>query len=153
MPGAIVEAVNCFNSGFLCSQAILCTHCQDCGLDRPTALRLAAGFGGGMGRMGNVCGCVTGAIMVLGLRHGATVLDQDAKQRTYASVQEFTRRFESRHGSIVCRNLLGCDIATAEGYQRAQDQKLFSIICPKLVESAATILEELANSQPLARGT
>ena len=147
-------AVECFKSGFNCTQAILSTHAEDFGLDRETALKVAAGFGGGMGRMAGACGAVTGAFMVLGLKHGATTADdKEAKERTYASVREFTKRFEARHRSIVCRELLGCDISTAEGQQTAKDQNLFTTVCPKLVEDAAVILEEMLGTPPSTAGT
>lgn len=140
-------AVECFKSGFNCTQAILSTHAEDFGLDRETALKVAAGFGGGMGRMAGVCGAVTGAFMVLGLRHGATTADdKEAKERTYAFVREFAKRFEARHRSIVCRELLGCDIATAKGLQAAKDGNLFKTVCPMMVEDAAMILEEMLTS-------
>ena len=68
----VEQAVSCFKGGFNCSQAVLSTYAQDFGLDREAALKLAAGFGGGMGRMAGTCGAVTGAFMVLGLKHGPT---------------------------------------------------------------------------------
>jgi C_GCAxxG_C_C family probable redox protein len=147
------EAVNGFKNGFSCPQSILCTYCDDYDLDMAMALKLAAGFGGGIGGMGKMCGCVTGAIMILGLRYGAAkVKDPEAKKRTNAAVQEFIKKFEACRGSIVCRDLLGCDIGTDDGFKRAQDEKLFSTICPKIVESAATILEELVDPDQAARG-
>ena len=137
-------AVDCFKSGFNCTQAVLSTYAEHFGVDRNVALRLAAGFGGGMGCMAGVCGAVTGAFMVLGLRHGATLAaDKESKERTYTLVREFAKRFEARHRSIVCRDLLGCDIATAEGLQAAKDGNLFKTVCPKMVEDAAVILEEM----------
>lgn len=140
-------AVTCFSKGCNCSQAILSTYGPAYGLQGEMALNMAAGFGGGMGRMGDVCGAATGAFMVLGLHCGATVTDNaQRKERTAAAVQEFAKRFKQRHNSLMCRDLLGCDISTPEGFQRAKDKGLLATICPKLVEGAAIVLEELVNN-------
>ncbi len=138
------SAVAAFKQGYSCSQAVLSAYAETLGLDRNTALRVAAGFGGGMGRLAETCGAVTGAIMVLGLRYGSTLADdKPAKEKTYQSVRDFISRFKACHGSVTCRELLGCDISTAEGFRQAMDQRLTTTFCPKLVESAAEILEGL----------
>ena len=144
----VEQAVACFKGGFNCSQAILSTYGEAAGLERHVALKIATGFGGGMGNMGEVCGAVTGAIMVIGLMHGATKAeDMQAKERTRALVREFTTKFKARNGCIQCRELLGCDLGTTEGIQAAKDKNLFVTLCPKLVEGAAVILEEMIDSQ------
>ena len=133
-----------FRSGFSCSQAILSAFAEQFGLDRDTALRIAAGFGGGMGRMAGTCGAVTGAYMVLGLKFGVTdAADRQAKEALYERVREFSRRFAARHGSTTCRDLLGCDMSTPEGLARVTQEKLPATLCPPFVQSAAEILEEL----------
>jgi len=137
-------AVSCFEEGFACSQALLSTYSPQFGLDRETALKVAGAFGGGMGRMGEICGAVTGALMVIGLKHGITIADDEQSQeKTYSLVNEFVNRFKSRTGSIVCRELLGCDISTAEGMDTAKEKGLFSSICPKYVRDAAETLEQI----------
>ena len=140
----VEEAVACFKEGFICSQAVLSAYSEKLGLDREIALKIADGFGGGMARMGETCGAVTGAFMVIGLKHGrAVVEDAPAHETTYDRVNEFVRRFESRNQSIVCRELLGCDISTPEGLQSARQQNLFTTVCPGYIRDAAEILEEL----------
>lgn len=140
----IDNAVSCFKEGFSCSQAILSTYGALLGLERETALKMAAGFGGGMGRMALTCGAVTGAFLVIGLKYGATsAKDADARGKTYQVVREFTEQFQSRNGSIACKDLLGCDISTTEGFERAKQKDLINAICPKMVEDAAEILEEI----------
>lgn len=137
-------AVASFKEGFSCSQAILSAYANQFSLDRDTALRLAGGFGGGMGRMAHTCGAVTGAFMVIGLRHSGTRADdREAKEKTYQLVWEFTKRFEARHRSIVCRDLLGCDISIPEGFEQAKREGRIPATCPKLVHDAAEILEEI----------
>ncbi len=138
------KAVESFCNGFLCSQAILAAYCDKYGIAKKTALRLGAGFGGGMGRMGNTCGAVTGSIAVIGLEKGANSIDDTAsKEKTYQCVREFVARFEERFGSVVCRELLGCNIGDAEGYEYARQEGLFEKVCPKLVASAVEILEDV----------
>lgn len=135
-------AVHCFGEGFNCAQAILSTYGVAFGLQRETALRTAAAFGAGMGLRGEVCGAVTGALMVIGLRHGYTeTTDKGAKGRTYELVRDLTGRFQTTHGTILCRELLGCDLSTAEGMATARREGYFTERCPRFVRTAAEILE------------
>ena len=139
----IKTAVSRFKDGCNCSQAILATYGEVFGLSPETALRVACGFGGGL-RRADVCGAVTGALMVLGLRHGPTSCPgQPQKSETYAQVQAFHARFAERQGTVMCRDLLGCDISTPDGQQKAQAEQLFKTICPEAVKVAAEILEEM----------
>ena len=132
-----------FAVGFNCSQSVLSAYAEHFGFDEETAMKISSGFGGGMGRMADTCGAVTGAFMVLGLRYGQASSDREAKEAIYARIREFARRFQARNGSVVCRELLGCDISAPEGLQRAKDEKLLTTICPKFVRDACEILEEM----------
>lgn len=137
-------AVSRFKEGFSCSQALLSTYSKKFGLNRETALRVSGAFGGGMGRMGETCGAVTGAFMLIGLKHGKTrVEDEQTKERAYSLIREFVDKFKSRNGSIVCRDLLGCDISTPEGMKLAREKKLFTTLCQKFVQDAAEIIEQM----------
>ncbi len=141
------QAVDCFKGGFSCSQAILATYAEDHGLSRETALKLADGFGGGIADRGDTCGAVAGAVMVIGLRYGRKkARDQRAKDQTTEAVQEFIRRFEARSKSILCRDILGCDIDTPEKMEAASKQGLFGKICTQAVRDAAEILEEIVSN-------
>jgi C_GCAxxG_C_C family probable redox protein len=143
MSADIEQAVERFKSGFNCSQAVLGSYSEQFGLSCEKAFKVATGFGGGM-RMSDVCGAVTGAFMVLGLKYGnATSENKEAKEKTYEMVIEFTNRFKARNGSVMCRDLLGCDISTPEGNKEAQDKGLFSTLCPELVRDSTEILEEM----------
>ena len=138
------KAVTCFKEGFSCSQAILSTYSPELGIDRETALKVSGSFGGGMAQMAETCGAVTGAFMVIGLKYGKTeAKDDKAKGKTYGLVKDFCTKFKARHKSIVCRELLGCDIITPEGMKYAKDNKLVDIVCPKYVRDAAEIIEEI----------
>ncbi|MGB2863802.1 MAG: C-GCAxxG-C-C family protein [Sedimentisphaerales bacterium] len=140
------QVVTIFKEGSNCSQAVLSVYAEELGLSRKMALKIARGFGGGMGRMAQTCGAVTGAFMVLGLKYGnADIHDKEARERIYGLVREFVRRFESRNSSIVCRELLGCDISKPEGAMAAKENGLFTSVCPKLVREAAEILDEMIN--------
>ena len=114
------------------------------GLDRELALKVAGTFGGGMARMGETCGAVTGAFMTIGLKYGkATAKDDAARDKTYDLVKEFVTKFQSRQGSIVCRELLGYDLSNPEGRKAAYEKGIFDTLCPQLVRDAAEILEEI----------
>jgi len=143
MDTRVKQAVERFKEGSNCSQAVLCSYCQDFGLGLEQASRVATGFGGGM-RTGDTCGAVTGALMVLGLKYGNTrPEDKQAKAKTYEMVLECASKFKARNGSVICRDLLGCDISTSEGMKEAQENGLFGSVCPKMVQDAAEILEEM----------
>ena len=137
-------AVSCFQEGFSCAQAVFSAYGPQYGLDRELALKVAGAFGGGMGHMGHVCGAVTGAFMVIGLRYGKTrAEDNESRDKTYRLVQEFAERFEAHNGSIMCRELLGCDISTPAALEMAREKGLFETLCPRLVQDAAEIIEEI----------
>lgn len=137
----IETAVARFSDGHSCSQAVFSAMAEPLGVDHEIAVRIAAGFGGGMGRMAGTCGAVTGAFMALGLKHGGT--DSDSKEHTYEVVREFARRFKQRHGTLECKDLLNCDISTPEGREAARQQGLHSSVCSQLVRDAAEIAEDL----------
>ena len=129
---------------FNCSQSVLSAFAQELGLERDLALKVATGFGGGMGRLAETCGVVTGAYMVIGLKYGMTdPADQASKEKTYAIVQAFAQKFKDRFGALDCRDLLGVDLSTPGGLALATDQQLFSVRCSLLIRGAAEILDEL----------
>ena len=138
------KAVADLKAGFSCSQAVLAAFAEDLGLDVNLARRIAGGFGGGMGRLGLTCGAVTGAMMVIGLKHGAaSAADLPAKQKTQQLVREFMQQFTARHESLACRDLLGADISTPEGSERIKQENLIANLCPGFVTTAVEILDEL----------
>jgi C_GCAxxG_C_C family probable redox protein len=142
--GNTEKAVALFREGFNCSQAVCAAYAEHYGLNREVALRISGGFGGGIGRMGEICGAVTGAIMVIGLRYSSTnAKDKEARQKTYERVREFVENFKSRNKTICCRELINCDISTPEGFKRAMDEKIIATRCPNFVRDAAEILEEM----------
>jgi C_GCAxxG_C_C family probable redox protein len=138
------DAVSLFKEGFNCSQSVFASHASQFGLSRELCLRIATSFGGGMARMGKTCGAVTGAFMVIGLKFGRVrAQDEQIRDQNYGLVREFVKRFEARNGSIVCRELLDCDISTPEGLKLTQDNKLFENVCPRFIRDAAEIIAQL----------
>jgi C_GCAxxG_C_C family probable redox protein len=108
---------------------------------------VAGAFGGGMARMGETCGVVTGSMMAIGLKHGKIkAADDEAKEKTYRLVDEFVNAFKGKHGSIVCRELLDCDMSTPEGLQEFKDRKLIETHCARFIKDAAEILEGILAS-------
>jgi C_GCAxxG_C_C family probable redox protein len=125
-----------------CAQSVLLSYASELNLDEMTALKIAAGFGGGMA-MAETCGAVTGAYMVLGLKaqsEGKTI--QEIKTETKVAVKKFNDFFIAKHGSLKCKKLLGVDISTPEGSAEANERNLFDTVCADLVASAAEILEK-----------
>lgn len=140
----IQRALELFKSGFSCSQAILAAFAPDFGLNQETALKLATGLGAGCGRTGQTCGAVTGAYLVLGLKHGrAAMEDVPAREKTYQLIQEFNRHFLAVHGSINCTELMGLNLGDPAQYKKAAEQELFRKICVELIKTSVGILEEI----------
>jgi C_GCAxxG_C_C family probable redox protein len=138
------RALSLFREGFSCSQAVAAAFAEDLGLDRDMALRLSQPFGGGIARRADWCGAVTGALLVIGLKHGRDkAKDEAARDRTYALVRKFVDAFTARHGHFRCKDLLGCDIGTPEGQKKAEDLNLHKTRCEDYVRDAAAMLEEI----------
>lgn len=132
-----------FLSGYNCAQSVLWAFASRLNLDTETALKIACGFGAGMGRREEVCGAVTGGIMALGLKFGrGEAQDRSATELAYAKTQELMRQFEARHGSCICRRLLnGCDLNTEAGRASFKEQDLLHKTCEPCVRTVADILE------------
>jgi C_GCAxxG_C_C family probable redox protein len=130
-----------FDQGFSCSQSVFSAFAPQFGITEELALKIASPFGGGMARQGEVCGAVTGALMVLALKHGT--ITPEKKEEIYKVSQEFIHRFEAKHGSIICRKLTGYDLRVPEELKEAHDVKVFEKKCPFLVADAAEIVRSL----------
>lgn len=142
------EAKSLFLEGYNCAQAVFGAFAPELGFDRDTAMKLSSGFGGGMGRLREVCGAVSGMFMVFDMKHGYTSpTDKEGKKELYSHIQELARRFENENGSIICKELLGLtqkkseptpDDRTKEYYQKRP--------CAELVQLAADIVDEYMTS-------
>jgi len=139
--GKSENAIVNFKKGLNCSQCVLSAFSENLGLDKELALKIASGFGGGLCQ-GDVCGAVTGAVMVLSLRYGnSTSEDSEAKEKIYRVIRAFSEEFKDMNGSILCNDLIGLDLNKEENRMLARKNGLFKGKCPKFVEDAISILE------------
>ena len=138
------KAKNLFLEGYNCSQAVFGAFCDKTGMDEETAYRLASSMGGGMGRLREVCGAVSGMFLAAGLLYGySDPKDKQAKAELDGRIQELARRFEEKNGSIVCRELLGLSQKTQSPQPEERTKEYYKKRpCPELVACAAGILEE-----------
>lgn len=136
------KAVDYFNKGYNCSQSMLMAYGTKHGLTEELSKKIAAPFGGGIGHLQEICGAVTGAIMVLGLKHGAGSENRDERDRLNDMVQDFVRQFKLRNNAVMCRDLLGFDITTAAGLAEARKRGVFGA-CAGYVKIAAEILDTM----------
>jgi len=137
-------AVDKFAEGYNCAQAVVFAFCEECGIGQDAALKVSCGFGGGLGRKQEVCGAVTGGVMVLGLRHGrGTQEGRSVTEALYPMTREFMDAFAARNGSYICRELSGCDLKTEEGQRRYKEEGLLEKVCKPCVRSAAEILQNM----------
>lgn len=137
-----LRARELFKSGYNCAQSVFCVFCEDIDMDLETALKLSSSFGGGMGRLREVCGAVSAMFMIAGLKHGYTSTDDDlTKEKHYELIQKLAKTFEEKNGSIICRELLGLDIKhDTPKPQKRTTQYYESRPCEELVSCAAQII-------------
>lgn len=133
-----------FKKGYNCSQSIVLTFADILPLDSDTLAKMASSFGGGMGRLREVCGAVSGMFMVAGLLYGYEGPETgQVKADHYARIQDLAHRFEEQHGSIVCREMLGLsvkhDVPTPEA---RTDEYYKKRPCVEIIGDAAEILDE-----------
>lgn len=149
MDNARERAIELFKQGYNCSQAVVGTFCDECGLDFETAIKIASSFGGGMGRLREVCGAVSGMFIVAGMKYGYTdPKDNTIKAEHYKRIQQLAERFKEKNRFIVCRELLG--ISThSESYIPEERTKEYykKRPCSDLVGDAAEIMEEYINEK------
>lgn len=133
-----------FKEGYNCSQAIMIAYSDIIGVDKTQALKLASSFGGGMGRMREVCGAVSGIFMVAGLIYGYDdPKDFEGKKDTYEIIQELAKRFKAENGSIICRELLGLDGKDNSAVPSERTEEYYKRRpCEEKVGIASRILEE-----------
>ncbi len=131
------EAAELFRKGYNCSQAVAGAWSRDINLPFETLITVSSGFGGGMGRMGEVCGAVTGAFMVLGAAYSSGEPGAEPKKEMYEKIQEFTSRFreEADTDTIICREML----KSFSGSGNVQDKRHY---CLRAIMTAAALLEE-----------
>ena len=140
------KAGELFASGYNCAQAVFGAFSDVTGIDETVAFRLSSSFGGGMGRMREVCGAVSGAFMVIGVLYGYSEHEDKAKSELYSTVREFADRFREENGSIICRELLagaGVQKDTSNEPEKRTAEYYKKRPCREYVEMAAQILDEM----------
>ena len=138
------KAKELFKSGCNCSQSVLGVFCEELGLDFDTAMKISSSFGGGMGRMREVCGTVSGMFMAAGLAFS----NKDNKAEQYKIVQELAKRFKDKNGSIICRELLnGIESSTSPIPSERTETYYKKRPCIELVSDSVEILEEFIKEQ------
>jgi len=138
------EAIKVFNSGFNCTQSVVSAHLTELRIEEELAMSLSSGFGGGMGRLQNTCGAVTGSFMVIGIHNTQNIKDPDErKEDTIKKIQQFEKLFKAKHGKIDCRSLLNCDLNTEEGQQYFNDNDLGKKVCENCIKDSIEIIEKL----------
>jgi C_GCAxxG_C_C family probable redox protein len=140
------ESLDYFKNGFNCAQAVFTPFAKENGISESHALKIASGFGGGMGRLQATCGAVTGAYMAIGVKHGKSLGDKgdEKKEKTYSLVKTFDAEFRKIFSTTSCRELLQCDLNTEEGKKYAADNKLTQKVCERCVEEAVKIVEKIS---------
>lgn len=138
------KAVNNFKTGYNCAQSVLLAFADDIGLDKNTALMLSSSFGGGMGRLREVCGAVSTMFAIAGLKHGYTSPnDDEIKAKHYELIQELAEEFKSKFGTIICRDLLELpEGADSPIPSKRTDEYYESRPCEVFIKHAAEIIEK-----------
>jgi C_GCAxxG_C_C family probable redox protein len=108
---------------------------------------MASVLGGGIGRTGHICGAVSGAALVIGMKFGSTDnTDKHSRDKAYQKANELLEKFAAQNKSLLCKELLGYDIKTKEGLKQARESGVMVQKCPLFVSAAAKILEGIINS-------
>ncbi len=140
-----------FKKGYNCSQSIILAFADLLPVDESFAMKMASSFGGGMGRLREVCGSVSGMFMVTGFLYGYDGPETgQIKADHYARIQELAHRFEEAHGTIVCREMLGLsvrhDVPTPE---KRTDEYYKKRPCAEIIGDAAEILDQYIQENPI----
>jgi C_GCAxxG_C_C family probable redox protein len=145
------KAVQKFKEGYNCAQSVLYNYAIRLGISNDMALKMGTGFGGGMGRRQEVCGAISGGILVLNMIYGRGETDDKVKQEfVYQMVRDLTDRFENEAGTIICKELLdGCILNSAEGQKRFHDEKMIDK-CYSYVDKVVKILDEIIEDSLLS---
>ena len=145
------QAMAHFKEGYNCSQSIMLTFMDLLPGDKKTLMSLASSFGGGMGRLREVCGSVTGMFMVAGILYGYDGPETgEVKAAHYARIQELAHKFEEKHGTIVCREMLGLNVKHDAATPEARTQEYYKKRpCAEIIGDAAEILEQYINEHPV----
>lgn len=138
------EAARLFiEEGYACSEATLLAFAKRNGLDT-AYVKLATGFGAGIGRKSSLCGALTGGVLALGLKHGRTsAKDNSSKEKTLELSGKYYGAFEKEFGAVSCKELCGCDLSTSKGRKKFKDCNVRREVCANIVGRASELLAEI----------
>lgn len=137
------EAVSCFKEGYNCAQSVLLAMQKFWSAENRLEPKVASAFGGGIGRKGSLCGALTGGVIAIGLRYGTNNPDSREREKAYSLALQFFNRFERDCGSVLCRDLIGYNLADPRELEEARKSNIFMEKCVDIVEKAAQILADL----------
>jgi len=130
--------------GYNCAQSVFMTFSEEFGIADETAAKLTSGLGGGMGRLGEACGALNGGAMILSLKFGCPdAADEETKEKIYSYINELGSEFEKENGGLRCSDIVGYDMRNPEQRIEAKEKGVFSEKCPKCMETAVKIIEEM----------
>lgn len=143
----VEKAIARHTSGFGCAQSVASVFAEELGIDEVTAQKMAIGLGGGIGRQGEICGALSGGVLVLGMKHGVNSMDGEAnkvaKNLVYDLDQKLTAQFRERTGAIRCNDILGFDMNDPVARAAALEKGVFATRCNKCIQDSVEIVEKL----------
>lgn len=138
------KAASYFSEGYNCAQSVLLAMCEHWNGKSELIPKIATAFGGGIGRCGSVCGALTGGIMALGVKYGTNESSLEKRLKAYELAQKFYKQFEKKHGSVLCRELIGYDLSNPKELEKARKNKVLEEKCSNFIKTAVEILVSLS---------
>ncbi len=142
------QAKKMFHEGYNCAQSVFCTFCEELNIDLETALKLSSSFGGGMGRLREVCGAVSAMFMIAGFKYGYTEPNNDdVKTEHYTRIQNLANEFRRKHKTIICRELLGLEKEPLSPIPDKRTEQYYqNRPCENFIADAAQIIDNYIKS-------
>ncbi|MCQ2738705.1 MAG: C-GCAxxG-C-C family protein [bacterium] len=138
----IEKSVEYFKQGYNCSQAVFAVYAPMFGIDEKTALKLSSSFGGGMGRLREVCGAVTAMFAIAGLAKGTSAVDDITKAKLYSLIQSMAKEFKNEYGTIICRELLKLESPQSSPEPTKRTEDFYKTRpCEYFIKTACEIIE------------
>ena len=143
----VQKALMRFQSGYNCTQSVLLTLYEHMTPEGNSQLipKIGSGFGGGMGLCGSVCGSLTGSIMAVGIKYGSNDAGEEKNLMAYGKANALYQKFEKKHGSVLCRELIKYDLTKPEQVAKARQEGIFEKVCAKFVKTAVEDYLEMEN--------
>ena len=137
--------------GYNCAQSIIKAYASEVGIKEEDAIRMASALGGGVGRNGHICGAVSGAALIIGMKFGSTdPANFQAKEKAYNKTNELLEKFSEENKSVLCKELIPYDMKIPEELKKAREAGVFAKQCLLYVLSAGRILENIINETPVS---